>query len=94
MPELVIMNKIISHSNEHPSSVGMSYWQHFRFAINLSRQTFLASMASLVHAFLPFIFTTTTTRTIFRMYETLKNRLTQNEFAPKDQPFFEGKINN
>ena len=81
------MNKIHRHFIEHPSAVGMSYWQHFGFAMNLCRCTFLASLASLVHAFLPFMFTTTTSRTIFRLNNMLKSRLNQDNPEMPDKTF-------
>jgi len=61
--------------NEHPEEVGMTYFQHFWFALNLARQTGKACFASLIHAFLPFLFTKTTSNTIFRLHDILKIRL-------------------
>ena len=81
------MNKITRHFNDHPSAVGMSYWQHLIFAMNLCRHTFLASLASLVHAFLPFMFTTTTSSTIFRLNNMLKSRLNQDNSEMPDKTF-------
>jgi len=82
--------------NEHPSDVGMTYTRHFRFAMNLAWHTFRSSLASVVHAFLPFLFTTTTSRTIGRLYEMLKFRL-KNEVPgkaePISQPGRQGKFN-
>jgi len=62
---------------KHPLEVGMSYNEHRRFALMLARRTFAASSASLVHAFFPFFFTTTTSRTVIELYEILKFRIKQ-----------------
>jgi hypothetical protein len=61
--------------NQHPNDVGMTYNQHRRFALMLARRTLAASVASLIHAFLPFLFTTTTSRTVIELYEILKFRI-------------------
>jgi hypothetical protein len=63
-----------SRFRQHPSEVGMTYNQHRKFALMLAGRTFSASVASLIHAFFPFFFTTTTSRTIIELYEILKFR--------------------
>lgn len=74
---------ISNQFNKHPEEVGMTYRQHMRFALMLARKTFAASLASVVHAFFPFLFTTTTSNTVFELYGILKFRIkvedTQNE---------------
>jgi hypothetical protein len=60
---------------QHPSEVGMTYNQHRKFALMLARRTFVASLASVVHAFFPFLYTTTTSRTVIELYEILKFRI-------------------
>jgi len=60
---------------KHPGEVGMTYGQHMRVALMLSRKTFAASVASVVHAFFPFLFTTTTSNTVFELYGILKFRI-------------------
>jgi hypothetical protein len=59
----------------HLHEVGLSYWQHFFFALMLARKTFGAAMASLVHAFLPFLFETYTSRTIDEVHNICADRL-------------------
>jgi hypothetical protein len=59
---------------KHPNDVGMTYNEHRRFARMLARRTFAISVASLVHSFFPFLFTTTTSSTIVELYEILKFR--------------------
>jgi hypothetical protein len=60
---------------QHPVEVGMTYNQHRRFALMLARRTFAASVASVIHAFFPFLFTTSTSRTVIELYEILKFRI-------------------
>jgi hypothetical protein len=60
---------------KHPRDVGMTYFQHFRFALNLARLTFAACGASLVHAVFPFLFVNTTSKIISRLYFLLKSRI-------------------
>jgi hypothetical protein len=62
---------------QHPLEVGMTYNQHRKFALMLARRTFAASVASVIHAFVPFLFTTTTSRTVIELYEILKFRIKQ-----------------
>jgi hypothetical protein len=63
----------------HPKEVKMTYIQHTRFALMLSRKTLKCALASLVHAFFPFLFMTHTSTTIRKL---------QNIFDER-----EGKIN-
>jgi hypothetical protein len=60
---------------QHPNEVGMTYNQHRRFALMLARRTFTASVASVIHAYFPFFFTTKTSSTIIELYEILKFRI-------------------
>ena len=60
---------------EHPNEVGMTYFQHVKFALNLARLTFAACLASLVHSVFPFLFVTTTSRITKILYRLLKSRL-------------------
>ena len=64
---------------QHPAEVGMSYFEHARFALMLSRKTFLMALASLVHAFFPFLFVTYTSRKIYQTNKLLQNRNSNNE---------------
>jgi hypothetical protein len=70
---------------QHPSEVGMTYNQHRRFALLLARRTFVASLASVVHAFFPFLFTTKTSRTIIELYEILKFRIQKDNDSNKSE---------
>ena len=43
---------------EHPSRVGITYSQHFKFALGLSGLLTQATLFSFIHAFFPFLFET------------------------------------
>ncbi|MGP7795338.1 DUF6356 family protein [Sphingomonas sp. CLY1604] len=49
---------------EHPSSVGESYGQHFGVASRFGLRMIGGGVAALIHGVLPFLFTTTGSRTI------------------------------
>lgn len=42
---------------QHPAEVDMTYFQHLKFALNLSLRFFVMSWCSLIHALFPFLFT-------------------------------------
>jgi hypothetical protein len=48
----------------HLKQQNISYVEHFSFAMKLALQMMLLAMISLVHAFLPFIFTDTVSHSI------------------------------
>ena len=48
----------------HPNSVGETYFQHFGLAFSFFIKLLLASMAALIHAFLPFAFEKTASKAI------------------------------
>ncbi len=51
--------KLTKIFTEHPHLAGETYFEHMRVALAFARQTFGASMASLIHAFLPNLHPTT-----------------------------------
>ena len=59
---------------KHTREVRMSYLQHTRFALMLSGTTFKCAIASLVHAFLPFLFVTHTSTTIYKLHDIFEER--------------------
>ena len=59
---------------QHPKEVQMSYLEHTRFALMLSRTTFVCAIASLIHAFLPFLFVTHTSTTIRKLQDIFDER--------------------
>ena len=49
---------------EHPASAGETYGEHMRVALSFAVPLAKAAIAALVHAFLPFLFTTTASATV------------------------------
>jgi len=74
------MDKLLESFREHPASVGETYVEHMGVATSFGFTLIKAGLACLVHAFLPFLFTTTGKRTIedlhYRMV-THRNRHSQ-----------------
>ena len=56
----------------HPNKVCMSYANHFVFATWLSLRLFEASLQSIIHAFFPFLFETSTSDTILYITKVIK----------------------
>jgi hypothetical protein len=53
---------------EHPASVGETYGEHFATASWFAGRMIAGGLACLVHAALPFLFTTTGSRTVAQLY--------------------------
>jgi hypothetical protein len=64
----------IKFYNRHLKENGMSYYQHMRFALFLSVKTFGCALASLIHAFIPFVLVDYTSKTINRLNELFVER--------------------
>ena len=58
----------------HPASVGETYGEHMRVALSFAGPLAKAASAALVHAFLPFLFTTTASLTVKRLYDRMTRR--------------------
>ena len=54
---------------EHPASVGESYLEHLGQAASFAARLFLASLACLVHALLPFLFVKTGSAAIAELHD-------------------------
>ncbi|MFN3685669.1 DUF6356 family protein [Salinarimonas sp.] len=54
---------------DHPRSVGETYLEHMGVALSFGVRLLGAGLACLVHAFLPFLFTKTGSRTIAVLHE-------------------------
>lgn len=59
---------------DHPETQGESYLQHARFAAGLGGLMLLAGLAALVHAVLPFLFTTTASGLLARIQARIQAR--------------------
>ena len=53
------MDKLIECFREHPASVGETYFEHMGVALSFGAALLAAGLACLVHAVLPFLFTST-----------------------------------
>jgi hypothetical protein len=59
---------------DHPEAVGESYGEHMGVALSFAGPLLLAGLAALVHAFLPFLFTTTASATVKRLHARMMSR--------------------
>jgi hypothetical protein len=59
---------------EHPASVGESYLEHQRVALSVGLRLVGAGLACSVHAFAPWLFVNTGSRTIFDLHHRLTTR--------------------
>jgi hypothetical protein len=67
-------NPIAKAFLDHPNSVGESYFEHQMFALRFAGRLFMAASAALIHAFLPFAFESTASRSIMQMSEEIAAR--------------------
>ena len=63
------MNDLSRLFNAHPASVGESYGTHCRFALRIAGTLAWASLAALIHAFLPFLFERTASLLIEQIHQ-------------------------
>ena len=63
----------------HPNSVCMSYFEHCKFALVLSKKLFIGSLQSFVHAFCPSSFITSTSDLVDEISNDLKNAGCRND---------------
>ena len=56
----------------HPHSTGETYFEHMRVALGFFRQLMGASLAALVHAFLPMFHKTTASERVHCLHECLE----------------------
>ena len=62
---------------EHPASVNETYFEHLCAAISFATAMAVATLACLVHAFLPFLCVTTSSRKITELHDRMvANRMT------------------
>jgi Family of unknown function (DUF6356) len=62
---------------EHPASVGETYSQHFRSACTFAAGMITGGFACFVHAVCPFMFVTTGSSTVCRLYELMVTNRTR-----------------
>ncbi|MFZ4607051.1 MAG: DUF6356 family protein [Caulobacter sp.] len=59
---------------QHPHAVGESYRQHLGVATSFGFTMILAGLASVIHGLCPWLFRTTGSRTVKRLYNRLTGR--------------------
>ncbi len=59
---------------QHPHAVGESYRQHLGVATSFGSTMILAGLASVIHGLCPWLFQTTGSRTVKRLYNRLTGR--------------------
>jgi hypothetical protein len=69
-----MISQIFDKFQHHPSEVGETYWEHFCHALGFALRLFVAAGACLIHAILPFLFTSTGSAMINNLY----SRMVQN----------------
>lgn len=55
--------------SDHPASVGETYWQHMRSAFGFGGCMIAGGVACLAHGLLPFLFTSTGSRTVAELHD-------------------------
>jgi hypothetical protein len=64
---------------KHPREVGLGYFQHLWFAITIVGKLIVAVLACFIHAFLPFLFTTTTSSIVTELHGKITHRKSHSE---------------
>ena len=59
---------------DHPATVGETYWAHLLFAGRFGLRMMAGGAACLLHGLLPFLFTTTGSRTILALQAQMRHR--------------------
>ena len=62
---------------DHPTSVGQTYFEHFKFALKVSASLLKAFLACLIHAVYPPVHKNTASATIAELH----NRIEQRKFS-------------
>jgi hypothetical protein len=68
---------------EHPASVGESYFEHQRVALSVGVRLMGAGLACSVHAFAPWLFVNTGSRTVFELHRRLTGRRVAAQIAER-----------
>ena len=70
---------------DHPSSVDESYFEHMLASLGFAGSLFAAALAALVHANLPFLFVSTGSTIIRRLYEVMVSNRTRTRIPASSQ---------
>lgn len=71
---------------DHPAMVGETYPQHMRTALSFAGPLAKATAAALVHAFLPFLCTTSASDTVKRLHTRMTRRCATCKAGPVHRP--------
>lgn len=71
---------------EHPAQVGETYPEHMRVALSFALPLTKAAAAAYVHAFLPFLFTTTASGIVKGLYDRMTRRCSTCASGPAHRP--------
>jgi hypothetical protein len=63
------MNETKQKKTSHLTKVNKSYFKHLKGAMRTSRECLVVSLAALVHGFFPFLFETTASDAIRKIYK-------------------------
>ena len=66
--------KIIAKFTDHPASVGQTYFEHFKFAVKVSKSLLKAFSACLIHAVYPPLHKNTASATIAELHNRIAQR--------------------
>ena len=59
---------------DHPASVGESYFEHMGFALNVAATLFVAALAAFIHALIPRFCVTTASSLIIKLHKIVQPR--------------------
>lgn len=76
---------------DHPASVGETYWQHLGSAWSFSWRMAVASIACLVHALLPFLFTKYGSQAITQLHDRMVTNRHRNPEGAAEEPDVRGE---
>ena len=72
-----MISPIFDKFQQHPREVGEAYWEHFRHALWFASRLFVAFGACLIHAIVPFLFISTGSTIVSKLYSKMvQNRST------------------
>lgn len=74
---------------EHPNEVGMSYSEHFAYALTVTARLAIGTIACLIHAFFPFLFTTTISELVANLHNEFNAHSRHKAHEPEQTSLFE-----
>ena len=77
--------QITTKFTDHPASVGQTYFEHFKFAVNVSKSLLKAFSACLIHAVYPPLHRNTASATIAELHNRIAQRSYPNNRDNSDE---------